>query len=55
MQLYQLEVWVLAGAILSRRVDNLHTGGSAEQDNFIPYYVIKILQVLHSYVRTVGI
>ena len=30
-------------------------GGSAEQENFVPYYVIKFLQVIHSYVRNVGI
>ena len=30
-------------------------GGSAEQENVVPYYVIKFLQVIHSYVRNVGI
>ena len=30
-------------------------GGSAEQENLLPYYVIKFLQFIHSYVRYVGI
>ena len=30
-------------------------GSTAEQETFVPYYVIKFLQVMSSYVRNVGI
>ena len=53
MQLYQ--VWVLAGANLVDALIRFILGGSAEQENFVPYYVIKFLQVIHGFVRNVSI
>ena len=54
MQLYQ--VWVLAAAIFSRCVDILFIlGCSAMQENFVPYYVIKFPQIIHSNVRNISI
>ena len=42
--LFSVDAWIL-----------FILGGSAEQENFVPYYGNKVLQVIESYVRNVCI